>query len=102
MSLTFWSGFWAVLSAVVGLGLSHTILRAPLYAMASGDIGNSETRLSALRMIERVGAILGLTASALLLNDFGAEISIRALGVVVLSGVALYAIVEINFRYRST
>ena len=99
--MTLWSGFWAILSAVVGLGLSHTVLRAPLYALAAGDFGNSETRLAALRMIERVGAILGLATSALLLNDVGAEISIRALGIVVLCGVALYAIIGISFRSRS-
>jgi len=102
MSLTLWSGFWAILSAVLGLGLSHTVMRAPLYALAAGDISNSDTRLAGLRMIERVGAILGLGTSALLLYDIGAEISIRALGVVVLSGVALYVIVEICFRPRST
>lgn len=102
LSLTLWSGFWAVATAVVGLGLSHTVLRAPLYALAAGNIGDSDTRLGALRMIERVGAILGLATSALLLNDIGAEISIRALGFAVLSGVALYAIVEISFRSHST
>jgi hypothetical protein len=102
MSLTLLSGFWAIVSAVLGLGLSHTVMRAPLYALAAGDISNSDTRLAALRMIERVGAILGLGTSALLLNDIGAETSIRALGVVVLSGVALYAIVEIWFQPRPT
>jgi MFS family permease len=102
LSLTLWSGFWAVLTAVLGLGLSHTVLRAPLYALAAGDIGKSDTRLAALRMIERVGAILGLGTSALLLNDIGAEISIRTLSIVVICGVALYAIVEILFRTRST
>jgi predicted MFS family arabinose efflux permease len=101
LSLTVWSGFWAVAAAVLGLGLGHTLLRAPLYALAVRITGGLGAGLSALRLFERIGAILGLAASALLLGDIGAEISIRALGVVVLSGVGLYAIVEITGRLRS-
>lgn len=101
LSLTAWSGFWAVVAAVAGLGLGHTLLRAPLYALALGIAGGPGAGLSALRLIERIGAILGLAASALLLGDIGAQGSIRALGVAVLSGVALYAIVEIAGRLRS-
>jgi predicted MFS family arabinose efflux permease len=101
LSLTVWSGFWAVVAAVAGLGLGHTLLRAPLYALALRITGGPGAGLSALRLIERIGAILGLAASALLLGDIGAESSIRALGIAVLSGVALYAIVEITGRSRS-
>jgi predicted MFS family arabinose efflux permease len=101
LSLTVWSGFWAVVAAVAGLGLGHTLLRAPLYALALRITGGPGAGLSALRLIERLGAMLGLTASALLLADIGAESSIRALGIAVLSGVALYAIVEIAGRSRS-
>jgi hypothetical protein len=101
LSLTAWSGFWAIVAAVAGLGLGHTLMRAPLYAMALKIAGGSGAGLSALRLIERVGAILGLVASALLLGDFGAEISIRVLGIVVLFGIALYAIVNIAGRPRS-
>jgi len=101
LSLTLWSGFWAVVAAVVGLGLSHTVLRAPLYALAARGTGESNVRLGALRMIERVGAILGLATSALLLSDIGAENSVGAMGIVVLTGVTCYVIVEITFRARS-
>ena len=100
--LTAFSGFWAVVAAVAGLGLGHTLLRAPLYALALGVTGGPGAGLSALRLIERLGAMLGLAASALLLGDIGAETSIRALGIAVLTGVAFYAIVEIAGRLRST
>ena len=40
-------------------------------------------------------------ADGVLLGEIGAESSIRALGIVVLAGVALYAIVEIAGRSRS-
>ena len=101
LSLTVWSGFWAVVAAVAGLGLGHTLMRAPLYALALRITGGSGAGLNALRLIERIGAILGLAASALLLGDIGAESSIRALGIAVLFGIALYAIVEIAGRFRS-
>jgi len=101
LSLTVWSGFWAVVTAVAGLGLGHTVLRAPLYALAINITGGSNAGLSALRLVERIGATLGLAATAFLLGDIGAESSIRALGIVVLSGVALYAIVDISLRFRS-
>ena len=88
----------AIAIAVAGLGLGHTVMRAPLYALALRIAGGSGAGLSALRLIERIGAILGLAASALLLGDFGAEISIRVLGIVVLFGIALYAIVDVAGR----
>jgi hypothetical protein len=76
-------------------------LRAPLYALALRITGGPGAGLSALRSVERIGATLGLAVSAFLLGDIGAESSIRALGIVVLSGVALYAIVEIALWSRS-
>jgi predicted MFS family arabinose efflux permease len=101
LSLTVWSGFWAVVATVAGLGLGHTLMRAPLYALAFGIVGRAGGGLSALRLIERIGAILGLAASAFLLDDIGAENSIRALGIAVLFGIALYAIVAIAGRARA-
>jgi hypothetical protein len=101
LSLTVWSGFWAVVVAVAGLGLGHSLIRAPLHALALRNAGGASAGLSALRLIERIGAILGLAASALLLGDIGAESCILALGIAVLSGVTLYAIVEIMGRSRS-
>jgi predicted MFS family arabinose efflux permease len=101
LSLTAWSGFWAVVVAVAGLGLGHTALRAPLYALALKICGGPGAGLSALRLSERIGAIVGLAASALLLGDIGAENSIRILGIVVLSGIAIFAIVYFADRSRS-
>ena len=101
LSLTVWGGFWAVVVAVAGLGLGHTLMRAPLHVLALSSAGGASAGLSALRLIERIGAILGLAASALLLGDIGAENCIRALGIAVLTGVTLYAIVEITGRSRS-
>jgi predicted MFS family arabinose efflux permease len=101
LSLTVWSGFWAIAAAVAGLGLGHTLMRPPLYALALRVTGGPGAGLSALRLIERIGAILGLVASALLLDDIGAQSSIRMLGMAVLSGLALYVIIGIGGRSRS-
>ncbi|MBC8337393.1 MAG: MFS transporter [Alphaproteobacteria bacterium] len=101
LSLGVWSGFWAIVTAVAGLGLGHAFMRAPLYALAHKISDGSASVFSVLRLAERVGAILGLIASALLLDDFGSDVSINALGVVVLFGSALYAVGEIAGRPRS-
>jgi len=100
LSLSLWSGFWAVAVAVAGLGLGHTLIRAPLYALALRITGGPGPGIDALRLIERIGAIIGLAASAVLLGLIGAEASLRLLGLAVLAGVAVYVIVELAGRSR--
>lgn len=102
LSLTAWDGFWAVVVAVAGLGVGHTLMRAPLYALALDITGASGGGLGALRLLERIGAILGLVASAVLLRDIGVQSSVSVLGIAVLVGIAVYAIVEIADRHRSS
>jgi hypothetical protein len=100
LSLTLWDGFWAIAVAIAALGLGHTLIRAPLYALAVQATGGPGRGLSALRLLERVGAILGLTISAVLLGEIGAEASIRWLGFAVLTGLVAYVIVEAAGRSR--
>ena len=101
LSLTIWSGFWAVVAAVAGLGVGHTMTRAPLYALTLRVTGWSNAGLGVLRLTERVGAIVGLAASAWLLGNVGSGMSFQALGIVTLLGIAIYAILEIIERSRS-
>ena len=101
LSLLAWSGFWAVAVAVAALGLGHTLIRPSLYTMVLRMAGGSGTGLDTLRLIERIGAILGLAASAFLLGDTGAESSIRMLSIVLVSGLTLYVTVEVVEHYRS-
>lgn len=96
LSLAFWGGFWAVAGAVAGLGFGHTLIRAPVYVLARATTGGRG--LDALRLIERLGAILGLVAGALLLGRIGAGTSLLALSLAVLAGAALYAIVALASR----
>lgn len=101
LSLMLWNGFWGVTATVVGLGLGHTLMRAPLYALVVRVTEGAAAGVNALRLVERIGAILGLAACALLLGDIGAASSITALGLTVLSGLGLYAIVETIRRFRT-
>lgn len=96
LSLALWGGFWAITAAVAGLGFGHTLIRAPLHVLARSTTGGRG--LDALRLIERLGAILGLAGSALLLGRIGAGTSLLALSLAVLAGAALYAIVALASR----
>ena len=100
LSLTAWSGFWAIAVAVTGVGASQILIETPLFALALRITGGPGPGIDALRLLERVGAIVGLAASAVLLGQIGAEASIRLLGFAVLAGVAVYAIVEFAGRSR--
>lgn len=102
ISLQLWSGFWAVTVAVLGLGLGHTMIRPSLYALVLRMMGGPGVGLDTLRLIERIGAILGLVASALLLGDSGMEGSLLMLSVVLVTGLILYVTIDIVVRYRSS
>ena len=101
MSLLMWSGFWAVTVAVVGLGLGHTMIRPSLYSLALRMTGGPGVGLDILRLIERVSAILGLAACALLLGNKGMESSLQMLSAVLLTGLVLYVTIELVEWYRS-
>lgn len=101
MSLQLWSGFWAITVAVVGLGLGHTMIRPSLYSLVLRMTGGAGVALDMLRLIERIGAILGLAASALLLSDSGMEGSLLMLSIVLLTGLILYVTIDIVVRYWS-
>lgn len=94
LSLALWDGFWAVATAMAGLGLGHSFIRATLYPRALRLAGGPGRGVDALRMLERIGAMLGLGASAFLLDDIGAAASIWLLGLVVLAGGGAYAVAE--------
>lgn len=98
LSLTLWSGYWAIVVAVAGLGLGHTLIRTPQYALALAMTGGTGAGLGSLRVVERIGALLGLVASALVLRESGAEPSVMVLGLAVLTGAAAFAMLEVIYR----
>ena len=91
LSLLRWEGFWAITASVAGLGFGHALIRAPQTALAIA-IAGTPARLGAVRLLERLGALAGLAASAFWLRDFGVEISVQIMAVAVLAGAALFMI----------
>ncbi len=100
LSLSAWSGFWAVTAAMGALGIGHTVLRAPLYAWAQ-RVDPGGTSVMPLRLAERVGAILGLGICALVLPDIGADHGIRALAIITLLGLSGFVALEAVSPRRS-
>ncbi|MFV2033916.1 MAG: MFS transporter [Halocynthiibacter sp.] len=101
LSLSVWSGFWPIAIAVAGIGVGHILIETPLFVLALTITGGPGPGIDALRLSGRVGAILGLAVSAVLLGQIGVEASIRLLGIVVLAGAVIYAIVEMFGRTRN-
>jgi MFS family permease len=97
LSLGLWDGFWAVTVAVAGLGVGHSLVRAPHYALAL-KLAEGTNGLGALRLVERGSALLGLFLSALLVADLGAGAILRVLGMVVLTGAAAFAMISLSVR----
>lgn len=76
------------------LGIGHAMVRAPMHALALRVGGTTGGALSALRLGERVGALLGLLVSAALLGHTGFAGTIAAVGWAVLCGALVCATVE--------
>jgi MFS family permease len=93
LSLSLWSGFWAVTAAMAVLGIGHTVMRAPLYAWVR-RVDPGGTSIMPLRLSERIGAILGLGICALFLPVLGSEFGIRWLAIITLVGVVAFVAID--------
>lgn len=93
LSMSLWDGFWAVVTAMGGLGIGHALMRAPIYALAQ-RLDPLGTALTPLRVAERFGAIVGLGACALWLESIGADAAMRATGILACVGLLYYLAVE--------
>ncbi len=100
LSMAWWSGFWASVALIVGLGIAHTLMRAPLYVLARG-FDQADATVRSLRLAERLGAIAGLTASALSLPVAGAQRVLLSLGLLVALGLIGYLIAERSGPHRT-
>ena len=72
-----WYNFWAVVLAVIFLGLSHALIKAPQIAL-SLEICKAEVHtaghnvvLGSLRLLERFGSIIGLITGAVMIDYYG-------------------------------
>jgi len=72
-----WYDFWAVVLSVAFLGLSHALIKAPQIAL-SLEICKAEVHtaghnivLASLRVLERLGSIIGLITGAVMIGYYG-------------------------------
>lgn len=93
-----WRSIWAVVLAVIIMGVSHALTRAPQFALALEicqheiELVGRTTVLNFLRSAERVGMIAGLLLSAILLGRYGYHASIGVIGIVVSGAAVLFVL----------
>jgi len=90
-SLSFWNDLWGMTSAICALGIGHTLIRAPQYAVAAKAAGEQGRGLDYLRFIERAGALAGLGIAALTFGSAGADRAALAMAFIVFSGIVFFA-----------
>jgi len=93
-----WRSIWAVVAAVVVMGISHAMIKAPQIALALElcqreiETAGQNIVLSFLRILERLGSIAGLLLSAMMIHVYGYEATIGITGFVV-CGAAIFFLV---------
>ena len=105
LGLNYWYGLWPIVAAVAAAGIGHAIIRAtqvPLAIMISTKGTNfpSSNTLSALRMWERAGSVIGLLATGVLVGHHGYAMTISMIGALALAGTVIFAIIEIADALR--
>jgi MFS family permease len=90
-----WRSIWAVVLAVVIMGVSHAMTKAPQIALALElcrreiETAGQNVVLSFLRILERLGSIAGLLFSAMMIDIYGYEATIGITGFMV-CGAAIF------------
>ncbi|KPK03767.1 MAG: hypothetical protein AMJ56_18535 [Anaerolineae bacterium SG8_19] len=93
-----WRSIWAVVLAVVILGMSHAMTKAGQIALALElcrreiETAGQNVVLSFLRILERLGSIAGLLFSAMMIHIYGYEATIGITGFMV-CGLAIFFLV---------
>lgn len=106
----FWPASWSMLVAVAGAGVAHSLVRDPQVAVAM-EIAEyelphlgSNSLLSSLRTLERLGSLVGLIAIALISSFVGYVNAIAVIAGLVLTGAVAFAFVfrgnHLNLRSR--
>ena len=100
LSLAAWSGEKALTAAVLGVGIGHALMRAPLQDLAIAYAGGSGKAVDLVRLSERLGAMAGLGAAALLVTGAGGWTLPAILGIVTAAGGLLFAASSAMAFYR--
>ena len=103
-----WPTYWAMLVAVAGAGIGHSLVRdtqvAVAMEIAETDLKHigANTILGSLRTLERAGSILGLIGLALLSSYAGYTFTIGVISAWVLLGSAAFAFYALTWHRTST
>jgi len=89
-AMQFLDGLFVHTLVVLGVGLGHTLIRAPLNTLISQLAGSGGWAMNALRLAERAGALLGLVSGALILPSLGSGIALLCLSILVYAGAVLF------------
>jgi len=100
LSLIAWSGDRALTAAVLGVGIGHALMRAPLLDLAIGLAGGSVKVIGLVRMTERLGAMAGLAVAALFVTDTARWTLPVILGIVTAAGGLTFTLASAFMRYR--
>jgi MFS family permease len=103
-----WYDFWAVVFSVSILGLSHALIKAPQITL-SLDLCKAEVAsmghnvvLSALRLLERFGSIVGLVAGATMINAYGYQSTTGIAGAAVCAGSIVFIFFFLLHRSKAS
>ncbi len=103
-----WPTYWAMLIAVAGAGIGHSLVRDTQVAVAMEIAETSlkhigtNTVLGSLRTLERAGSIVGLIGLALLSSYAGYTFTIGIVSAWVLLGSAVFAFYALTWRRPTT
>lgn len=102
VTLNEWESIWAVVISVTVLGLTHALTKGAQVPLAlficareAEKVGRT-TILGFLRFSERIGSLLGLMVSAMLIANYGYQASIGLTGILVSSTAFLFLIVHLQ------
>lgn len=92
LSLSTGQGMWITAGTVAVVGIGHTMLRAPVYALARGLTSGAARSIVLLRLTERLGAIAGIAFAAAMMSRATAAAIPATLGLMVVTGLFYFTL----------
>jgi MFS family permease len=103
-----WRNFWAVVLSIIFLGLSHALIKAPQIALsleickAQVDTAGHNIVLGSLRLLERLGSIVGLIIGAAMINYYGYQNTTGIAGICVCAASLIFILFFYITRNKKT
>ncbi|WP_282039150.1 MFS transporter [Halomonas alimentaria] len=93
LGMTHWQAPATLALAMATLGLGHALLRGPLHAEVRALSDKAPGMLAMLRLVDRLGALVGLLVCALWLESLGHRASLLLVLATVAPGVVIYIVI---------